>query len=107
MDKLAMLPFFLTLFLLYKGWDSHKTFVMYFLPVLTLIPAYYDTKLISGIPEFTFWSSALIPIIMFWLFKDKLAGHHANMPNHAGIQDWLLGILGLNVHSGAAFESLI
>ena len=40
-------------------------------------------------------------------FKDKLAGHHANMPNHAGIQDWLLGILGLNVHSGAAFESLI
>lgn len=75
MDKLAILPFFLTLYLLYRGWDSHKAYVMFFLPVLTLIPAYYDTKLVSGIPEFTFWSSALIPIIIFWFFKDKLAGY--------------------------------
>lgn len=38
-------------------------------------------------------------------FKDALAGHHANMPNHSGVQDWVLGFLGLNKYSDAAFES--
>jgi hypothetical protein len=38
-------------------------------------------------------------------FKDILAGHHANMPNHTGVQDWVLGVLGINAHAGAAFES--
>jgi len=38
-------------------------------------------------------------------FKDKLAGHHANMPNHGGIQDWVLGVLDLNEHADAAFAS--
>ena len=38
--------------------------------------------------------------------KDILAGHHANMPNHSGAQDWVLGKLKLNEHSGAAFESI-
>jgi len=38
-------------------------------------------------------------------FKDKLAGHHANMPNHGGVQDWVLGVLKLNEHVDAAFDS--
>ncbi|MFQ5589747.1 MAG: lipase family alpha/beta hydrolase [Phycisphaerae bacterium] len=40
-------------------------------------------------------------------FKDKLAGHHANMPNHAGVQDWVLGILGVNAYARAWFESSV
>ena len=38
-------------------------------------------------------------------FKDSLAGHHANMPNHSNVQDWVLGLLDVNEHAGAAFES--
>ena len=37
--------------------------------------------------------------------KDLVAGHHANMPNHGGVQDWILGKLKLNENAGAAFES--
>ena len=37
--------------------------------------------------------------------KDALAGHHANIPNHGGVQDWVLGLLDLNDHAGSAFES--
>ncbi len=37
--------------------------------------------------------------------KDIFAGHHANMPNHNGVQDWVLGVLNLNIHSAAAFTS--
>ena len=38
-------------------------------------------------------------------FRDILAGHHANMPNHRVVQDWLLGKLGLNEHHASSFES--
>lgn len=37
--------------------------------------------------------------------KDVLAGHHANMPNHGGVQDWVLGLLDLNENADSAFES--
>ena len=38
-------------------------------------------------------------------FRDAIVGHHANMPNHGGVQDWALGLLNLNEHHGATFES--
>lgn len=76
MDKLAILPLFGAIYLLSKGRDARNVFVVYFLPVLTLIPAYYETKLISGIPEFTFWSSALIPIAIVWIFNEKMEGYN-------------------------------
>lgn len=50
-------------------------FITYFLPILTLIPAYYDTKLVSGIPEFTFWSAALIPIFFVWFVNERMDGY--------------------------------
>ncbi|MBT3630256.1 MAG: O-antigen ligase family protein [Candidatus Marinimicrobia bacterium] len=75
MDKLALLPLIGGIFLLTRGMDSRKAFLVYFLPILTLIPAYYDTKLVSGIPEFTFWSSALIPILFVWVINEKLEGY--------------------------------
>jgi pimeloyl-ACP methyl ester carboxylesterase len=39
--------------------------------------------------------------------KDTLIGQHANMPNHARLQDWLLGILQLNIHHAHSFESVV
>ena len=75
MDKLAILPLFGAIYFLSKGKDARKVFVNYFLPVLTLIPAYYETKLVSGIPEFTFWSSALIPVIVVWFVNEKMEGY--------------------------------
>lgn len=75
MDKIAILPVFGALLLLAKGRDARDIFVSYFLPVLTLIPAYYQTKLVSGIPEFAFWTSALIPIVMVWVMKERMEGY--------------------------------
>jgi len=40
-----------------------------------------------------------------WELKDTLAGHHANMPNHGGVQDWVLGLLDLNDNADSAFAS--
>lgn len=75
MDKLAILPLFAAFYFLSKKWDARDAFVLYFLPVLTLIPAYYDTKLVSGIPEFSFWTSALIPIVAIWVINEKMDGY--------------------------------
>jgi len=75
MDKLAILPVFGAIYLLSKGKDARTVFITYFLPVLTLIPAYYETKLVSGIPEFTFWSSALVPVIVVWIINEKMEGY--------------------------------
>ena len=37
--------------------------------------------------------------------RDIFAGQHANMPNHAKLQDWILGILKVNPYPDDAFES--
>lgn len=38
--------------------------------------------------------------------RDLLAGQHANMPNHQGVQDWILGLLNVSTHSSHGFESI-
>lgn len=75
MDKMVILPIFGAIILLYKGKDARELFVTYFLPILTLIPAYYDTKLVGGIPELAFWSSALIPVAFVWFVNEKMDGY--------------------------------
>lgn len=75
MDKIAVLPGIIALGLLLYRKDPKKLFLYYFLPILTLIPAYYETKLVSGIPEFSFWSSALLPIFAAWVINDKMKGY--------------------------------
>jgi hypothetical protein len=37
--------------------------------------------------------------------SDFLAGQHANMPNHSGLQDWVLGVLHVNPFAEDTFES--
>lgn len=71
MDKITLFPAFVSIYLLYKGWGSEKIFLYFFLPVLLLIPTYYESKLIPGFPEVTFWSMALLPVFIFWMMKDK------------------------------------
>lgn len=75
MDKIALIPLFGALILLARGRDARDLFVSYFLPILTLIPAYYQTKLVAGIPEFTFWTSALIPVVIVWVLRERMEGY--------------------------------
>ena len=76
MDKIAILPAIPVLYLyFFKGYDARQLFILVFLPMLTLIPAYYETKLVQGIPEISFWSSAIITVFILWIFKDKLDGY--------------------------------
>jgi hypothetical protein len=75
MDKIAILPGVLAAILILKGYDSRKLFIYYFLPVLTLIPTYFETKLVQGIPEMAFWSSALLPVFALWLVSERSEGY--------------------------------
>lgn len=38
-------------------------------------------------------------------FRDQLVGQHANMPNHSGLQDWILGVLRVNPYAEHSYES--
>lgn len=71
MDKIALIPALVSIYLLYKGWGSEKIFLYFFLPVLLLIPTYYESKLVPGLPEVAFWSMALLPVFIYWMMKEK------------------------------------
>ncbi|KAA3606637.1 MAG: hypothetical protein DWQ06_01130 [Calditrichaeota bacterium] len=73
MDKIAVLPLFGSLYFISQG-SAKKAFIYYFLPVLTFMPTYYQTKLVPGIPELSFWSAALIPIFIVWVTRDGMEG---------------------------------
>lgn len=75
MDKLVIIPAFGALYMILKSKDARHVFYTYFLPLLTLIPAYYEAKLAQGIPEFSFWSSALIPVFLIWIVNEKMEGY--------------------------------
>ncbi len=70
MDKLILVPFIISSYFLYRGRKPAEVFILVFLPFLTLFPTYFDVKLIPGIPEFYFWSAALIPIFLVWIWRE-------------------------------------
>ncbi len=74
MDKIAVLPMLLG-FALLASRSPRELFVFYFIPILLVFPVYYDTKLVQGIPELSFWSAALAPILAFWVFQSKCEGY--------------------------------
>ncbi len=74
MDKIAVLPMFGAFYFISQG-SARRAFIYYFLPVLTLMPTYYQTKLVSGIPELSFWSAAFIPILIVWFTRDGMDGY--------------------------------
>ena len=59
-------------------------------------------RLSSTQPEITNWNRIYVDKKHF---LDRVAGQHANMPNHSGLQDWVLGVLRMNPHAGHHFES--
>jgi O-antigen ligase len=68
MDKIIVLPFIISAVLLVSR-EPKDVFILVFLPVLTLLPTYFDVELVSGTPELYFWSAALIPILIAWVLK--------------------------------------
>ena len=74
MDKIILLLMLATIgLLLYK--EPKELFLYLFLPVLTMMPVYYETKLVSGIPELSFWSAVLIPIAFVWVVNRQADGY--------------------------------
>lgn len=74
MDKIALIPMFVAFgLLLYK--DPKELFTYYFIPILTVLPIYYQTDLAPGLPEFSFWSSALLPIVIVWVINKRMEGY--------------------------------
>ncbi len=69
MDKVILLPLAAGIVLLFNRKPS-DVFTLLFLPCLTLLPVYFDTKLVSGVPELMFWSAALIPILGAWALRN-------------------------------------
>jgi len=74
MDKIILLFMLGTIaMLMYK--EPKELFLYFFLPVLTMMPVYYQTKIVPGIPEIGFWSAALLPIAFVWLVNKHGEGY--------------------------------
>ena len=74
MDKIIILVLLGTIArLMYQ--EPKEMFLYLFLPVLTLVPVYYDTKIVPGLPEISFWSAVLLPIAFAWVFKKHGEGY--------------------------------
>lgn len=69
MNKLILLPLIVSAAMLLNR-DPKDVFFYVFLPTLTLLPTYFDLKVVSGLPELYFWSAALLPILAAWLLKN-------------------------------------
>ncbi len=65
MDKIILLPLIISALLLTSR-SPRQVFILSFLPAITLCPAYFNVKVVSGVPELYFWSAALLPIILVW-----------------------------------------
>ncbi|MCC7430432.1 O-antigen ligase family protein [bacterium] len=74
MENIVLLPLVGVLIFLSQK-TTKEAFAKFFIPVLLLFPTYYQTKLVQGIPELSFWSAAFIPILAFWLLKDGASGY--------------------------------
>lgn len=74
MDKSILLLMLVTIgLLLYK--EPRELFLYFFLPVLTVVPVYYETKIVAGVPELGFWSAVLLPIAFVWIVNHRAEGY--------------------------------
>lgn len=78
MDKIIILVFLGTILLLLNK-EPKELFIQVFLPVLLVMPMYYDTKIVPGIPEMSFWSAVLLPIAFVWLFNKHGEGYRFSL----------------------------
>lgn len=68
MDKTVLFPLIVSAILLASR-SPREVFILSFLPALTFFPAYFNVKVVSGVPELYFWSAALVPILAAWAMK--------------------------------------
>jgi hypothetical protein len=68
MDKLVLIPFIVASVLLLNN-STRKVFLWVYMPMLTLVPNYFDSKIVQGLPELYFWSAALIPVAIAWVCR--------------------------------------
>ncbi|MEM7181622.1 MAG: O-antigen ligase family protein [Spirochaetota bacterium] len=78
MDKIAILPLFVSAYLLLQK-NSKEVFILFFLPLLTVVPTYYEVKIISGLPEVNFYIAGMLPILLVWLFKEKAISYRFSL----------------------------
>lgn len=74
MDKIILL-FMLASIALLMNREPKEVFIWFFLPVLTMMPVYYQTKIVPGIPEVSFWSAVLLPIAFVWIASKHAEGY--------------------------------
>lgn len=70
MDKIALLPLFFAILLISKK-DLIWVFTYFFIPVIIFLPTYYETKIIQGLPELTFYTAALLPLFVITIIKSN------------------------------------
>jgi hypothetical protein len=78
MDKIILLFLLFTMGLLTQK-SPKELFMTFFLPILTVMPVYYETKIIPGIPELSFWSAVLLPIAVAWMVNDHAEGYRFSL----------------------------
>lgn len=74
MDKIIVL-FMLASIVMLMNREPKELFIYFFLPILTVMPTYFDTKVVPGFPELGFWSAVLLPIAFVWLFNKHAEGY--------------------------------
>lgn len=76
MDKIVVISLIVSIYLLQvKETRPQDVFITLFIPMLFFIPVHYDTKVVPGIPELSFWSAALLPAFAVWAFRDHFEGY--------------------------------
>jgi hypothetical protein len=99
MDKIVILPMIIG-FALGVNRSSRTLFLYYFLPILTVFPVYYEGELANGIPELSFWSAALVPVICFWILREKGEGYFFTWLDVIILLHLLLVFYGQYINSG-------
>lgn len=77
MDKIVVISLIMAIRMLQvQEKRPQEVFIYLFIPMLFFIPVHYDTKVVPGIPELSFWSAALLPVFFVWAFRDGMEGYH-------------------------------
>ena len=71
MHAIAIIPAIVALFLCWRKGHA-RAFIDVYLPAIILLPDYYATKIVPGIPPLTFNQAAILPCALFFLlFNDR------------------------------------
>ena len=75
MDRVVVLPAFLAL-LLAQRMGPERTFIVFLVPVLIVLPPYFESELVPMTPEFTFSTATLAALFVVYLFAKNRTEMH-------------------------------